>query len=123
MKRVLYFFKMPIPFFFAMAMFTSCIGDKVMLVRYQVDNQTHEPLYLPNTLDNKGGQLIVLPNERKTVHHNTYVCWMGDCRMHMETEGFLDSISVYQDSTMEQNLSYTRQDWKLRKNRAVLVVE
>lgn len=104
-------------------LFTGCIGDKVMVVRYEVHNRSENTLYLPNTIDASGGQVVIAPKEKKTVHHTTHVCWMGDCRAHIKTEMLLDTLKVYQDSMQVQTVGYNRDHWKLRKNRAVLSIE
>lgn len=93
------------------------------MVRYQIQNTSGDTLYLKNTL-NKGKEYTrVLPNKTKTVHHDTKVCWMGDCRAHIKTEALLDTLGVYQDSLQVSPVNYGREQWKLKKNGAILRIE
>jgi len=94
-----------------------------MMVSYRIQNSTEDTLYLSNTLHNKKQYIRVPPHKTKTVHHDTKVCWMGDCRVHIKTDVLLDTLSVYQDSMQLHSVKYRREQWKLKKNAAILRIE
>ena len=106
---------------------SSCIGDSMVMVNYQVKNKSQDTLYvkghsLPTRpFEAQDDSIYVIPPKMKqTVQTTNKVCWFGDCRVHLKKDTLLDTLKIYKKTLNSVPVYIDKSDWKLRRTKAIL---
>ena len=115
---------------FIIFLFSSCIGDKMAIVRYQVDNKSKDTLYAyGKTLTSKpmGTQedtlYTIRPKTQQTIQISQEICWFGDCRIHFRNDTLMDTLKIYKGSLNSELVKIDESDWKLKRTKAILKIK
>ena len=109
---------------------SSCIGDRMVMVKYQVTNKSEDTLYvkghslLSGPFETQNDLIYVIPpNMKQTVQTTNEVCWFGDCRIHLKNDAILDTLTIFKENLKSPPIRINKDDWKLKRTKAVLKIK
>jgi len=108
----------------------GCIGDKMVIVRYQVNNKSEDTLYVHGSIvtlkqfePQQDSLYIIKPNARQVVHASQKICWFGDCRGQFKTDTILDSLKIFRNTFNSKLVNIDKSEWKLKKAKAIFKIK
>ncbi|MEO0404498.1 MAG: hypothetical protein AAF193_06470 [Bacteroidota bacterium] len=127
-NTVRYFFQIG-TFLFVSFLLSSCIGDALVKVNYEVKNNSNDTLVvhgksfdLKNSYLDQDSTYILPPQSNQVIQVSEKVCWFGDCREHLRADTLLDTLKVFKGLNTSDHISIDQTDWSIKRKKVILRV-